>query len=177
MLTNRLAMIATVAFWPAAAFAQDAPPDPGETPEVVERLFDCRTIEDSGERLACFDREIDSVLKAQESKEIVITDREQIKKTRRGLFGFTLPKIGLFGGDDDDNEVNEIVTKISKASRTPNGRYMIVLEDGASWMQSDNTRVLRNIEPGEEITIKTAAFGSYMAKVGGRRAFRIKRMN
>jgi hypothetical protein len=177
MLTNRLAMIAAVAFWPAAAVAQEAVSDPGKTPEVVERLFDCRTIEDSGERLACFDREIDSVLKAQESKELVITDREQIKETRRGLFGFSLPKIGLFGGEDDDDEVNEIVAKISEARRTRNGRYMIVLEDGARWMQSDNTTVLRDIEPGEEITIKTAAFGSYMAKVGGRRAFRIKRMN
>lgn len=163
---------------PAVALGQSNAGDNQDNPDVVQKLFDCRSIEVAEERLACFDREIDIVFKARESKEIVITDREQIKETRRGLFGFTLPKIGLFGGGDDkDDEVNEIIAKVAVARQQRNGRYLITLEDGARWAQTDNTPVLRDIDAGETIVIKTAALGSYMAKVGSRRAFRVKRVD
>lgn len=172
------ALIALVVIsFPAVALAQDSRAEPDATPEVVAKLFDCRAIEDADSRLACYDREVASVMQARESRELVIAGPEQVKEARRGLFGFTLPKIGLFGGDDDKDEVKEIIATIDQAYQTRDGRYTLVLEGGGRWVQSDNTSVLRSIEKGEQVVIKKAALGSYLAKVGNRRAFRAKRVD
>lgn len=176
-LSCLLPLLVVASFAPGVALGQSNVSDRQDNPEVIEKLFDCRSIADANERLACFDREVDIVFTARESNEIVITDREQIKETRRGLFGFNLPKIGLFGGGDDDDEVNEVMATVAEARQQRNGRYLIVLSDGARWIQTDSTAVLRDIDSGETIVIKTAAFGSYLAKVGSRRAFRVKRVD
>src|SRR3546814_8363946 len=87
----------------SVAFAQgdDGEGPATETPEVIAKLFDCRGIADPDERLICYDREVNSVYTAQASKDLVIADREPVKETKKGLFGFSLPKLWIFGGDDD----------------------------------------------------------------------------
>lgn len=170
-----LALAAALA--PAVAIAQQPDAPGSDTPQVVARLFDCRAVEDDEARLACFDREVDAVIEAQAKKDLVIADREQVKQTRRGLFGFTLPRIGLFGGDDEEDEVKEIIATIARAREMRNGRYVFELEDGARWMQSDNFTILRTPKAGDSLAIKRAALGSYMAKINGGRAFRVKRVD
>jgi hypothetical protein len=169
-----------VALAAAPASAQSRGDRPIETPEIIEELFDCRAIEEPEARLACFDREVAEVFEAQNSRQLVIADREQVRETRKGLFGFTLPKLGIFGGgddDDDEEEITEITSTITSIRRMGNGRYFIAIETGARWMQSDSTPVLGNPEAGDAITIKRAAMGSYMAKIEGRRAIRVKRVD
>jgi uncharacterized protein YigA (DUF484 family) len=149
-----------------------------ETPEIMAKLFDCREIADATDRLACFDREVGTVYEAQASKELVIADREQIKETKKGLFGFTLPKIGIFGGgEDDEDEVSSVTMAIASQRQMANGRYIFTMEDGARWMQTDNTTVLREPQSGDEVEIKKASMGSYMAKIKGSRAFRVRRVD
>ena len=165
---------------PATLLAQDKNEDTIniETPRLVEQLFDCREIADSSERLACYDREVNNVYEAQTTRELVIADREQIKETKRGLFGFKLPKIGLFdGGDDDEEELNELTTTLTSARQNSSGRYILVVEGGARWMQTDKTPVFGKLEPGDEIVIKSGVLGSYMAKIGKRRAVRVRRLD
>ena len=160
------------------ATAQDRGVNVEGTPEVVSRLFDCRKIEDPTERLACFDREVAVVEEAEASDALVIADREQIREARKGLFGFSLPKIRLFGGGDDDEEdIDELEAVIASANRARNGKMLLTLEDGARWIQTDNTPILGTIDPGDDVTIEKAALGSYKAKIGRKRAFRVKRLN
>ena len=162
---------------PASAQSDDGEIS-GSSP-IIDKLFDCRGIEDPEARLACFDQEVDRVYQARESKELVIADREQMKETRKGLFGFTLPKIGIFGGGDDDDEdkISELETKITRFGRMSNGRAIFTVEGGARWMQTDNTPVLGSPDAGDSVTIETAAMGSYKAKIGRKRAFRVKRVD
>lgn len=144
---------------------------------IVEHLFDCRAIEDSSERLACFDREVDRVYQARESKELVITDREEIKQTRKGLFGFTLPKIGIFKGEDNGvEEISQVTATIASARQNRNGRYILTLESGAQWVQVDKVPVFGNPSAGDEVVIEKGILGSYKAKIGKRRAFKVKRV-
>ncbi len=164
----------------ASAQSDEAVAVPGS--ELVAEMFECRTIENPEERLACFDREVGRVFAAQESKELVITDREQIRQTRKGLFGFTLPKIGLFGGGDDDDddqveEISEITTTLASARQMSNGRYLLTLEDGARWQQVDKVPVFGGPGAGDEVTIKKGVLGSYTAKIGKRRGFKVKRLD
>src|SRR5690349_9886190 len=73
-------------------------------PPVYQAVVDCRAIIDAAQRLACFDRTVGEMAKAGEEKDLVVLDREAVRETRRGLFGFSLPKIKLFGGGRDEDD-------------------------------------------------------------------------
>jgi hypothetical protein len=174
-----LGALAPLALFSTPAAAQADPADALDTPEIINSMFECRDIEDDAERLACFDREVGRVYEAQESKDLVIADRKQVREARRGLFGLRLPNLGgIFGGGDDDeeDEIKEITSTIKSVRRMSNGRYFFVLEDGARWMQTETPR-LANYDVGDTIVIKRASLGSFMAKVNGGRAVRVKRVN
>lgn len=174
-------LVATFALtFAGAAHAQSTEPGANTGRELVADMFECRAISNPEERLACFDREVNRVYEAQESKELVIADREQIKQTRKGLFGFTLPKIGLFAGSDDDDEtekVSEITAVLASARPMRNGRYLLTLQDGSRWQQVDKVKVLGKPSAGDEVVLKRGALGSYFAKIGKRRAIRVKRID
>lgn len=157
--------------------AQDNPADAIDTPEVIDKLFECRTISDPDARLACFDREVAEVFQAQQSRDLVIADREKVTEAKRGLFGLKLPKIRLFGGGDEDDDVSEITATLTEARRLSNGRYIFQLEDGARWIQTEDGVGRKRFKAGDTIVIKKAAFGSFKARVNDKVAGRVKRLN
>ena len=165
-----LAIIATVTAVPAVAKDKAPPP----LPTQIQELYACRDIGDAAARLACFDREVGELSAAAQAKEITFTDRETAKKTRRGLFGFSFPKLGgIFGGDED--EIREVETTIRSASIDRSGKYTLVMEDDAVWVQIDTTKLPRQPKPGQKVKIKTATMGSYFATIDGGRTIRMKR--
>lgn len=152
------------------ATAQDA-----EAPEVYKKVVECRSIADDTARLACFDASVQAMDEATENEDLVVMSRTDIKQAKRGLFGLSLPRIKLFGGDDDEEEIKLIEAKITSFSRSRKG-WVVTLDDGAVWEQSDNVYVSRP-KVGEAIVIKKAALGSFMARIDDGVAFRIKRRN
>jgi hypothetical protein len=149
------------------------------TPAVVQTLYDCRQIADSAQRLACFDATAAALAKAEADKDIVFADRESMREARKGLFGFTLPKLKLFGNGDDENEPEEFKTLTSTIERTGEyqpGKWYFVLPDGARWEQIDSQVLYRDPARGEQIVIRKAAMGSYMANISGRHGMRVKRV-
>ncbi len=134
MQTGHSSVIAAVALSllavPAQAQADDAP-----RAESLKRLVECRAIADGVERLACFDREVAAIDAAEAANELVVVDREQIRKTRRTLFGLSLPDLGIFGGGSGDGEeeegVSQIESTIKLADRGSYGRWILTLETGA----------------------------------------------
>ncbi len=146
---------------------------PSERPAQIQQLYACRDIADASARLACFDREVGELATADQAREITFTDRETAKKARRGLFGFSFPKLGgIFGGDED--EVKEIETTIRSVSVDRSGKYALTMEDDAVWVQIDATS-LRQPKPGQKVKIKVATMGSYFATIEGGRSIRMKR--
>lgn len=157
---------------PAAARDKDEAP---ARPAQIQKLYDCRTLADAAQRLACFDREAAALEAAEAAREISFADRASIKKARRGLFGFTLPKIDLFGGDDDADEIKSLETKLKSASMDRSGKYRLVMEDDAVWVQIDTTALPRQPKPGQNVLIKKATMGSYFVSVDGQRSIRMRR--
>lgn len=147
-----------------------------ETPEVMGKLFECRAITDPTARLACFDREVGAVQAAQESRELVIAERQQVEEARRGLFGLKLPSIRLFGGGDNE-EVSELTATLASARKMGNGRFIFELDDGARWIQTESSPGYKKYKAGDTIVISKGALGSYKAKVEGKRAIRVRRLN
>jgi hypothetical protein len=92
-------------------------------------------------RLRCYDQTAAALTEAAASGKVVLVDQEDVRKTRRSLFGFSLPKIPFFSGDSSADEAQEELTaKIASASSIGNGKYRMRLEDGAVW---DTTEALR----------------------------------
>lgn len=146
-------------------------------PPALVRLVDCRGITDTTARLACYDREVAALDAAEARKDLVVVDREQLSKTRRTLFGLTLPNLSVFGDDSPDAEAfAKLDTKIKTARQNPYGKWTFVLEDGATWSQVDSRNLGVDPRPGDDISIRRAAMGSYLANVNKQIAIRVQRL-
>lgn len=146
-------------------------------PPVFEALINCRAIADSIERLACYDAKVAAIDEAEKKDEIVLADRASMKEARRGLFGFSIPKLKIFGNDGEEEDKFELTAKINSAYQANPGKWTIVLDNGARWVQIDTKVIRKDPKPGMEIKIREAAMGSYFANVAGQTAIRMKRVN
>jgi hypothetical protein len=154
-------------------------PLPGEErPAVLSRVVQCRSIAAEAERLACYDREVATLDRAQASGELLAMDRAQVRRTRRSLFGLTVPNLGIFGDDNEDEEAaSRIETTIRSATTDPYGKWIIELADGARWLQIDSMNLSARPRSGQPIRIRRAAMGSYLANVNNQTAIRVRRIN
>ena len=154
----------------APAHAQDKDSAP---PKAFSDAVACRDIADDTERLACYDTAMGALAKAQADKEIMVVTSEEVRETRRGLFGLKMPR--LFGGDDGEEEISEITAKIAEV-RGGRGSYTFVLDNEAVWTKTEDG-FLRKPEVGQTIVIRKGALGSYFGRVEGGISFRIRRVN
>src|SRR5262245_3245996 len=107
------------------------------TPATMQRLLNCRSIQDSAQRLAFFDRESGAIDQAIAKKDLVLIDKARATQAKRSLFGFSIPDFGgLFGGNED--EVKEISSTVTAFSHNAYTGWTITLADKSVWMQTDD---------------------------------------
>ena len=160
----------------AAAAASGAPKR--TLPPVVQELAGCRTQADDAARLRCYDAAAAALARAAESGDIVLVDREDVRKTRRSLFGFNVPKLPFFSGDDSASEQrDEITAKIASAHSLGNGKFAIRLEDGAVWETTEAKAAVGAPRAGNEVTIKRGSLGGYFLRIKGQRTLRARRVS
>ena len=141
-----------------------------DRPQVVVALTNCQTIADEKLRVACYDREVAAFDAAERDRKIVVLDQQQVKTTRRSLFGFALPALKMFGGGSADDpskaneEANVLDTVVTAVARQGDGQVAFTVEGGARWVQADDrTLSLVRVRPGTKVSISKGAFGSYFA--------------
>ena len=146
-------------------------------------LVGCATVESREEKLACYEKHVAVLDKAESDGEIILIDRDQTNQARRGIFGLSLPSLsGIFGGDKEGaahgrGKIDRLEAKIDRAYEQDNGRWVLILEDGAKWIQTDSEQIAIPPKAGQSILIRKAAMGSYFANVSGQRAIRVHREN
>ena len=172
-VAHQLAWIAVLGLAVAGPAAAQKMPKTA-TPKLFEEVVNCRTIQDSAQRLACYDRNVAALETAQKSNELYVADKAAMKEARRGLFGFSLPNLKIFG-DEDLGDLDELETTIAGVSTGQRG-YVITLPDGARWMQTDK-KYMDKPKVGAKIKIEKAALGSYMASINNKPGFRVERIN
>ncbi|MFM5908019.1 MAG: hypothetical protein ACKOPO_10625 [Novosphingobium sp.] len=173
--TARVALICAafcLSFAPAAARDKDQDVSTAPPP-AYQAVLDCRTRSDSAARLACFDKAIGAMAAASEKKDLVVIDRATIRETKRGLFGISLPKIKIFGGNDDE-EVNQIESTLTAAYSSNDGMSIFVLANGSRWKQTDGRYTYPKV--GQKIVVKRTALGSFMANINGQPGVRVIRL-
>ena len=123
-------------------------PKEGPPPPQVSALLACRSIADSAERLACYDKNATLVGEAVAKRDLVVFDRESVRETKRGLFGFGIPNLGIFGDDDKEVEIKQIDGEIVSTAFNADGGYIFRLADGSRWTQMDGKPFGRGAEIG-----------------------------
>lgn len=144
------------------------------TPATYQALLDCKSVADPSARLACYDQKVATLAGAVRDRQLIIADRETMREARRGLFGLSLPRLKLFGSDDDTEEVKQIDSTIKAVRSASDGMPIFVLADDSRWKQIDGRDVFA--KGGAKITIKRTAMGGYMATVDGQAGLRVVRL-
>lgn len=163
----------TLALCTSPAGAKDKAAVLQQLPPVFAAVVDCRALSADSERLACYDRSVAALASAREKEDIVVADRATIRETKRGLFGFALPKLKLFGTTEGE-DVKEIEGTLSAVRNTQDGMAIFALTDGARWKQTDGGSTFA--KAGQTIVIKRGALGSYLASIGKGSTFRVVRL-
>ena len=170
------AMGATILMASPGATAPKQPKD-GPPPAQVTALLNCRAIADGAERLACYDKAAASIGDAVAKRDLVVFDRESVKKTKRGLFGFSIPNLGVFGDDDNEVEIKQIEGSIAGYSHNADGGYVFRLVDGSRWSQMDGKPLAIPPQNGDKVVVKKGALGAYFMSVAKQPGVKVKRIN
>jgi hypothetical protein len=160
---------------PVAALAQDAPP--AASADYIEALKLCRAIGDPGERLACYDAKAGEIVAASDAGDVRIIDREDLRQTRRQLFGFTVPEIEILKGDDQDKEASErFETTITSARQFSSKGWRFTTAEGAIWEINNAPARLAPIKGGEAVEFKKASLGFFFIRINGQMGVKGKRV-
>ncbi len=168
-----LIVLAALALAPAPAKprAQDA-----RSNALIQALSACRAVADEKARLDCSDRAGARLAEAVEKRELVVMDRQEIRETRRSLFGFSVPNIPLFRGESGGDD-GKLETTIAAASRLEGGKWQIRLEDGAVWQTNETRLNLSDPRRGQKIVIQRGTMGNYFLRIDGQRGVRGRRVS
>lgn len=179
MSARAVAALTVLLFCGCEAHAQ-TPPSGGE--RVLQSFASCRAIAAPEARLDCFDKAATALETAVKAKDVTIVDRQEVRKARRSLFGFTLPRIALFGGGDDDKSdqkeveaFTELNTTVTSARGVANGRVEFRIAEGdALWVTTDPMPFVP--AAGAKIRIRKGALGNYFISIAGERSVRGMRL-
>lgn len=160
----------------AAAQGPASPP-----PLSAQALQQCRAITDGAARLACFDQAAQRLTTDLASGKVVIMEREQIRRARRSLFGFSVSDLPFFGGKDsnrpEDRAPRELVSTLVTFKPLANGRYRFSIADAKAVWETTESSALNDPRKGESVTIKRGALGSFFVQIGRQRWVRARRLS
>jgi hypothetical protein len=175
-LSAYMALAAVIGICGETLSAQAPAQQPTGT-DLVNSIAACRGIGDAARRLACYDDAATRLTQAVGRNDVVVLNREDIRQTRRSLFGFHLPRLAIFGGGAREVEEapDEITATIEAASSLGYDKWRIRLEGGAVWQTTEASASIRPPRAGDSVTIRRGTMGSYIMRIGGQRGLRAMR--
>ena len=133
---------------------------------------ECASVNSDSDRLACYDRAFGGPVKAGDD---LGAGGERTTEARRD-----------FGLSESDKRVRDpeaarasrpdsIEATVSAVRPEMRGRFVVTLDNGQVWMQSESITHAR-LSAGDAVTIRKAALGSYLLVIPGRVAMRVRRV-
>ncbi len=158
---------------PSDAMLQSA-----DAPTPLSALAECRRLESPTLRLDCYDAAVQALETAQAQGNVVLLDRAAIEESQRRSFGFNISTFNPFAGGDGPVPVDEVTSTLKAARQIPPGRkWLITLEDGSTWLQTDTSTPYITRPQGQPVRIRRASMGSYLMTVANSAAFSVRRQN
>jgi hypothetical protein len=161
----------------AATLAQGATAAPPSSAPAVQAVIDCAKILQNDQRLACYDAAVAAMAKAQTTGDLVAIDRAQRRAARRQTFGFSLPSLAFLDRGEKAEEVNNLDTTVTAVSRSADGKWVITVEGGAVWRQTDNNDLSKDPRVGSAVKISKGVLGAFFMNVDRQQAIRVHRVN
>lgn len=145
--------------------------------DALASLAACRAIADPERKLACYDSTVGALLKARDAGDVQVVNRSELREVRRNLFGFGLPKLPFFKGDQSQSEeADRLETRITSWRPLGYGKYRIVVDGGAIWETTEATEAIDPPAAGQPLSIRKGALGSYVLRINNQRGVRGRRV-
>jgi hypothetical protein len=157
-----------------AAYSAVATDDDVARPQVYLDLVQCKDVADGAARLACYDAATAKMQQAADAKDIVILDRAEVRKTKRSLFGFLLPKLPFFE-DDEKEEFTKIESTFASVTPIGYGKYQFQIPDGGTWETTEPAKGI--LREGQKVKIKRGSVGGFLMQIGSGGYVRVKRVS
>jgi hypothetical protein len=157
VLASSLFLIATIA---ATASAAEDPANPG-----------CSTILGAAERLACYDK-----LFPPASGAASIVDREAQRV--KALQDFGLSHAQVVSREPEETrapEFDQIAAHVLRVSERADGNRVVTLDNGQTWLLTEGTSK-GWLRPGDAISIRKAALGTFLLMTPSRFPLRARRI-
>jgi hypothetical protein len=158
--------------------------------EPKTSLEACATERDDRRRLACYDAEVARLARpktaAAGGESDDSTEVASAKSRRAGQqsggdaddFGMTaaLARSMKQKGEERSEEPESLAAVVTRLDEKPYGERIVYLDNGQVWEEASRNRNLP-LAVGDDITVKSAAFGSYkLIGPGGKRFTRVRRI-
>ena len=154
---------------PHPAYAQEA--------DYLAELNACRSIQAEDERLACYDARVAAIVSASDAGDVRVVSREEVRRTRRQLFGTGAPELEILKGDDKDEVVLDLLeTTITSARQLSGQSWRFTTAENAVWEISNPPRRIPPIKSGDKVVFKKAALGYYFIRINGQLGVKGKRI-
>lgn len=139
---------------------------------LVDGLRACRALTGSGERLACYDEKVGVLLGAVEAGDVRLVDREQVRRTRRQLFGLSMPDVDILKPDakdeaEDKDSSDLFETTIASGRQVGPTSWRFTTAEGAVWEINNPPRKIAPMKAGDKVVFKKATFGYYFIRING----------
>jgi len=159
----------------------------GAPPSVIANVFECRTIDDTVKRLACYDTAVGRFEAAQKSGEVIAVTKKEVETIKRESFGFNIPSLPKFGklfnkskkagaesGENakqalsQDNIYTNVTLQIAKTRKFGYKKTMFYFKNGQIWKQTDNKTIkISKKKPPQTAVIKKGSFGTFRLRING----------
>lgn len=157
-----------------AAYAQEVrSPLPSQS---FQDLLDCRQISEPRQRLTCYDSQAALLAAAKDRRDIVITDKGEIRKTKRKLFGFAMPSSSLLGDEGDNEKLDRLESAVTSARRNRDAGWIVQIAEGGTWEQMDSKVLALSPKPGQKVIVTKGALGSFFMSIDGQAALKMRRV-
>lgn len=160
------ALVALALTGAAAAVAQQA--ERAGSDALLDSLRSCRSIADDAQRAACYDASAGALVTAVEAGDVRLVDREEVRRTRRQLFGLNLPETKLLKLDERDEleETQDLFeTTIASGRQVGPTTWRFTTVEGAVWEINNPPRKIAPIAAGDKVVFKKASLGYYFIRI------------
>lgn len=151
---------------------------------TLDKVYACTGITKAEDRLACFDGAVAGFKQAQAAGDVKVVTREQTVQAEKQAFGLresdaveaARASAGALPAPAAPAAIENVQVKVTVAVKRADGKYRFTLDDGQIWEQVDSDSVsgLKKLPLSAEI--KTAYLGSFLMKIDGGRAIRVRRV-